>query len=64
MGIVEEVGPDVIHVKKGDRVVIPFNVSCGQCFYCQNQLESQCDQSNPHILKKLRKVALMWYSIV
>ena len=46
MGIVEEVGPSVTKVKKGDRVVIPFNVSCGECFYCQNDLESQCDNSN------------------
>ncbi|CAH0346625.1 MULTISPECIES: zinc-dependent alcohol dehydrogenase [unclassified Bacillus (in: firmicutes)] len=46
MGIVEEVGPDVTKVKKGDRVVIPFNVACGQCFFCQNHLESQCDNSN------------------
>lgn len=46
MGIVEEVGPDVTKLKKGDRVVIPFNVACGQCFYCQNHLESQCDNSN------------------
>lgn len=48
MGIVEEVGPEVTKVKKGDRVIIPFNVSCGECFYCQHQLESQCDNSNPH----------------
>ncbi|TDL35285.1 glutathione-dependent formaldehyde dehydrogenase [Jeotgalibacillus sp. S-D1] len=48
MGIVEEVGPDVTKVKKGDRVVIPFNISCGQCYYCQNDLESQCDESNPN----------------
>lgn len=46
MGIVEEVGPEVTKLKKGDRVVVPFNVACGQCFYCQNQLESQCDHSN------------------
>ncbi|MCY9109798.1 glutathione-dependent formaldehyde dehydrogenase [Bacillus atrophaeus] len=46
MGIVEEVGPDVHKVKKGDRVIIPFNVSCGECFFCKNQLESQCDNSN------------------
>ncbi|WP_426446793.1 zinc-dependent alcohol dehydrogenase [Paenibacillus sp. S-38] len=46
MGIVEEVGPEVTRVKKGDRVIIPFNVSCGECFYCRNQLESQCDNSN------------------
>lgn len=46
MGIVEEVGPTVTKVKKGDRVVLPFNVSCGTCFYCKHDLESQCDNSN------------------
>ncbi|MGG3888069.1 zinc-dependent alcohol dehydrogenase [Metabacillus fastidiosus] len=48
MGIVEEVGPDVTKVKKGDRVVIPFTVACGTCPYCLDDLESQCDNSNPH----------------
>ncbi|OCL25502.1 glutathione-dependent formaldehyde dehydrogenase [Orenia metallireducens] len=48
MGIVEEVGPDVQKVKKGDRVIIPFNISCGHCYYCEHGLESQCDNSNPH----------------
>lgn len=50
MGIVEEVGSEVTKVKKGDRVVIPFNVSCGQCFFCDHDMESQCDNSNsnPH----------------
>lgn len=50
MGIVEEVGSEVTKVKKGDRVVIPFNVSCGHCFYCNHEMESQCDNSNgnPH----------------
>ncbi|WP_409290841.1 zinc-dependent alcohol dehydrogenase [Peribacillus sp. SCS-37] len=46
MGIVEEVGPGVTKLKKGDRVIIPFNIACGECFYCQNHLESQCDNSN------------------
>ena len=46
MGIVEAVGPEVTKVKKGDRVVIPFNFSCGTCFYCANDMESQCDNSN------------------
>jgi S-(hydroxymethyl)glutathione dehydrogenase/alcohol dehydrogenase len=46
MGIVEEVGPGVTKLKKGDRVIIPFNIACGECFYCKNQLESQCDNSN------------------
>jgi len=48
MGIVEEVGPEVTKVKKGDRVVLPFNVSCGECHYCKHDMESQCDHSNPH----------------
>lgn len=46
MGVVEEVGPGVTKLKKGDRVIIPFTIACGQCFYCQHQLESQCDQAN------------------
>ena len=46
MGIVEEVGPEVTKVKKGDRVVLPFNVSCGDCYYCNHDMESQCDNSN------------------
>ncbi|GEN34189.1 zinc-dependent alcohol dehydrogenase [Aneurinibacillus danicus] len=48
MGIVEEVGPEVTKVKKGDRVIIPFNVACGRCVYCQNDMTSQCDNANPH----------------
>ncbi|KHE67322.1 alcohol dehydrogenase catalytic domain-containing protein, partial [Halobacillus sp. BBL2006] len=48
MGIVEDVGPSVKTLKKGDRVVIPFNIGCGECFFCKNQMESQCDESNPH----------------
>ncbi|WP_017755512.1 zinc-dependent alcohol dehydrogenase [Calidifontibacillus oryziterrae] len=48
MGIVEEVGPEVTKLKKGDRVIIPFNVSCGECWYCKHDLTSQCDNSNPH----------------
>lgn len=48
MGIVEEVGSGVTKVKKGDRVIIPFNIACGECFFCKNQLESQCDNSNEH----------------
>lgn len=46
MGIVEEVGPEVTKVKKGDRVVLPFNIACGECYYCTHDLESQCDNSN------------------
>lgn len=46
MGVVEETGPAVTKVKKGDRVIIPFNVSCGECWFCKHELESQCDNSN------------------
>ena len=43
MGIVEAVGSDVKQIKPGDRVVIPFNISCGHCFMCDQQLFSQCE---------------------
>lgn len=43
MGIVEEVGSAVNNLKPGDRVVIPFNVSCGTCHYCRRGLQSQCE---------------------
>lgn len=48
MGIVEEVGPEVTSVKKGDRVIVPFNISCGRCWYCEQGYTSQCDEANPH----------------
>jgi threonine dehydrogenase-like Zn-dependent dehydrogenase len=43
MGIVEEVGSEVSHIKPGDRVVVPFNVSCGHCLMCNDGLMSQCE---------------------
>ncbi|MFJ9964442.1 alcohol dehydrogenase catalytic domain-containing protein [Streptomyces avermitilis] len=43
MGIVEEVGPEVREVAPGDRVVIPFNLSCRDCFMCHQGLHSQCE---------------------
>jgi threonine dehydrogenase-like Zn-dependent dehydrogenase len=43
MGIVEEVGSEVTHIKAGDRVVIPFNISCGNCWMCEHDLQSQCE---------------------
>ncbi|MET7365790.1 alcohol dehydrogenase catalytic domain-containing protein [Streptomyces sp. NPDC005566] len=43
MGIVEEVGPAVTAVAVGDRVVVPFNISCGTCWMCEQGLQSQCE---------------------
>ncbi len=43
MGVVEEVGGEVTNIKPGDRVVLPFNISCGRCFMCERQLQSQCE---------------------
>ncbi|NUT95977.1 MAG: glutathione-dependent formaldehyde dehydrogenase [Saccharothrix sp.] len=43
MGVVEEVGAQVTDVKPGDRVVVPFNISCGTCFMCGQGLQSQCE---------------------
>ena len=47
MGIVEEVGPDVKNLKRGDRVVVPFPISCGHCFFCDHKLPGHCENSNP-----------------
>ena len=46
-GVVEETGSNVATLKRGDRVVVPFNIACGSCFYCQRGLTSICDRSNP-----------------
>jgi threonine dehydrogenase-like Zn-dependent dehydrogenase len=43
MGVVEEVGEEVEHIAPGDRVVVPFNISCGRCFMCEQGLQSQCE---------------------
>src|SRR4051812_40298904 len=43
MGIVEEVGSEVTNIAVGDRVVIPFNISCGHCYTCGKGLQSQCE---------------------
>jgi len=46
MGIVEEVGADVKNLKKGDRVVVPFPIACGHCFFCQHGSSPACENSN------------------
>ncbi len=48
MGIVEEVGSEVKKLKRGDRVVIPFTIACGNCFFCKKDLWSCCDNTNPN----------------
>ncbi len=58
MGIVEDVGSEVSRLKKGDRVVVPFVIACGQCFFCKNEQYSGCDNSNPADKQDLSQVAL------
>ncbi|GGK22879.1 glutathione-dependent formaldehyde dehydrogenase [Deinococcus malanensis] len=48
MGEVVDVGADVRKIKVGDRVIVPFPIACGKCWYCQKGLTSLCDNSNPN----------------
>jgi threonine dehydrogenase-like Zn-dependent dehydrogenase len=48
MGEVVEVGTEVPNLKKGDRVVVPFCIACGNCYFCKNEMTSLCDNSNPN----------------
>jgi threonine dehydrogenase-like Zn-dependent dehydrogenase len=60
MGIVEEVGPAVPNLKPGDRVVIPFNISCGHCWMCERGLQSQCETTQ--VKEQGKGAALLGYT--
>jgi threonine dehydrogenase-like Zn-dependent dehydrogenase len=47
VGYVEEVGPEVKNLKAGDHVLVPFNIACGKCVFCRQQLYGNCHESNP-----------------
>jgi len=47
MGVVVDSGTEVTNLKKGDRVVVPFVIACGHCFFCERQLFSACETTNP-----------------
>ncbi|MFW5952331.1 MAG: zinc-dependent alcohol dehydrogenase [Gemmatimonadota bacterium] len=48
VGVVEEAGQGVQTVRKGDRLVVPFNISCGRCYFCQRALYGMCENTNPN----------------
>ena len=48
VGVIEEVGAEVTRVKPGDRVIVPFNVFCGECYFCQKGLYGNCHNTNPN----------------
>jgi threonine dehydrogenase-like Zn-dependent dehydrogenase len=60
MGIVEAVGAEVTHITPGDRVVIPFNISCGSCYMCDQQLFSQCETTQ--VREQGKGAALLGYT--
>lgn len=48
VGVVEDVGTEVRTLKAGDRVLVPFNIACGECYFCQKQLFGNCHNVNPN----------------
>jgi len=58
MGVVEEVGAGVTQVKAGDRVVIPFVIACGTCFFCDRRLFSACETTNDNVGTAMNKKSL------
>ncbi|CCV05752.1 putative oxidoreductase, Zn-dependent and NAD(P)-binding (fragment) [Mesorhizobium metallidurans STM 2683] len=55
MGEVVEVGSDVSTLKVGDRVVVPFTIACGECFFCKRGFYSGCERSNPSKSKRPKR---------
>jgi threonine dehydrogenase-like Zn-dependent dehydrogenase len=47
IGIVEEIGPEVTEIQVGDHVLVPFNIACGKCAFCKQELYGNCHESNP-----------------
>lgn len=47
IGIVAEIGPDVTQINVGDHVIVPFNIACGECVFCEQELYASCHESNP-----------------
>src|SRR5215207_1394349 len=47
IGEVEEIGPSVTKLKVGDQVLVPFNIACGECAFCKQELYGNCHESNP-----------------
>jgi threonine dehydrogenase-like Zn-dependent dehydrogenase len=60
MGVVEATGPEVTDIEPGDRVVIPFNISCGQCYMCEQGLQSQCETTQ--VSNQGKGAALLGYT--
>ena len=54
MGEVVELGESVTNLRLGDRVVVPFTIACGNCFFCQKEMTSLCDNSNPTAMTATR----------
>ena len=57
-GVVEEVGSSVEKLKVGDQVLVPFNVFCGACYFCQRELYSNCHNVNPEASRLAASMAI------